>query len=65
MKNKIGLFLASLGFLGLMISLLSNASTMAKSVLFFVFFLLIVIGLLLETPIGSFFKEKMEYPKTY
>lgn len=61
MENKIGLFLASLGFLGLMITLLSNTSTFGKSILFFVFFILIIIGILLETPIGSFFKEKVEY----
>ncbi len=61
MKNKIGFFLASLGFIGLMLTLLSEASQLAKSFLFLVFFVLVVIGILLETPIGNFFKENVEH----
>ena len=61
MENKIGLFLASLGFVGLMLALLSNVSQIGKSFLFIVFFVLIIIGVLLETPMGNIFKEKQEY----
>ncbi len=61
MKNKIGIFLASLGFVGLMLALLSNISQIGKSVLFIVFFSLVVLGILLETPLGDFFKENVEY----
>ncbi len=56
-----GLFLASLSFLGLFITILSNASTYAKSGLILFFFALIIMGVLLETPLFSrYFKERFE-----
>ncbi len=61
MENKIGLFLAFLGFLGIFITLTSNTSEIGKSILVIVFFVMMVIGILLQTPIGNIFKEKVEY----
>ena len=60
MENKLGLLLATLSFIGLMITLLGNSSVYAKTILIIVFFVLICIGILLNSPIGDYFKERFE-----
>ena len=62
MKNKLGILLASLSAIGLFISLLGESSPYAKAGLVIFFFFLICIGILLESPIGSYFKERFEEP---
>ena len=60
MDNKVGLFLSFLGFIALFITLLGDGAGVGKSFLILFFFFIIILGIFLGTPLGDYFKERME-----
>lgn len=63
MENKIGIFIALLGFVALIITSLSKAPQIAKSFLIIFFLFIICLGVLLETNLGNFLRERVEKDK--
>ena len=60
MDNKIGLFIALLGFVALFISLVSNTSNTEKSVLVIIFTVVMGFGIMLEV-FKKYFTERVDF----